>query len=154
MLNICLVAHFLFLIGCKKPPQQVEVSGQLLVQGKPAELVMLSFCSAQTEKRVHCYHAATDPAGRFSLRCPPGEYKVTLMPLQMAAWEEGSAVIYQPQTVSSAPPDGSSTEQQKPPPKYLLSGPPIPDHYRVYQQTPLKVTVGDQGLVNLILQAD
>ncbi|MCS7166673.1 MAG: hypothetical protein RMI91_13010 [Gemmatales bacterium] len=142
------------LSGCKKGPPLVEVSGQLLFQGRPAELVLVNFCSTQVEQRVQCYPATTDPTGRFTLRCPPGEYKVTLMPLQMGVWDEGSALVYQPLASTSGLSDGSDTQQQKPPPKYLLSGPPIPEQYRVYRQTPLKVTVPDQGIADLTLQAD
>lgn len=156
-LGICLLILAAILTGCKRENvKMVEVSGRICYQGKPAELLMVTFCSSGTDRKVRCYHATTDPEGRFSLSCPAGQYKVTLVPMELGVWDEGSALVYQPHaSVPQGPPEGSDNPSAaKPPPHYVHRGPPIPEQYRTYHQTPLTITINAEKRQELELNVE
>jgi hypothetical protein len=121
---LCLLA---LVIGCaKKPPEPVRVKGTVTFEGKPANGVVVTFWPEEAHRRN--ISALCDSAGKYSLECVSGRYKVTV-----AASLQGSA---EPGVERGAPPAGRSY------PKPALF---IPDRYQSTSVTPLRVEVPAGG---------
>jgi hypothetical protein len=72
------------LAGCSGPatqaPPKVTVEGEVRAQGRPVAFVLVRFYP-QDPADANAYDGSTDQAGAFSVQCPAGSYKVTIIPL-------------------------------------------------------------------------
>jgi hypothetical protein len=118
----------LVLVGCARPKVEppVPVTGKLVgYRGKSAEGVVVSFWPEATSGGA-VKSALCKADGTFSLQCPQGSYKVTLVPRNLVG-----------QMAASAPQNPDS---------------PIPEAYQNSLKTPLRATVPAGGTDKLTLK--
>ena len=118
--------------GCGKPPAPpppppVAVSGHVLdAAGKPFGRVMLSFNPADDTIQGQRPVVPVQADGAFIASCPPGVYKLTLVPLPAGA--------------GHGPEDGGLANT-----KGGAAGKTIPEKYRTTASTPWEVQVKPDG---------
>jgi hypothetical protein len=128
---LCLLG--IFFTGCaKKPAEPVHVKGSITCEGKPANGVLVTFWPENGRHR--CASALADQAGKFSLECVSGVYKVTVTPNLQDASAPGI--------------EGGSSAAAPNLPRPALA---IPGHYSATSTTPLQVDVPEGGSNNLVL---
>jgi hypothetical protein len=130
------VALLVALVGCSsKPLEPVPVSGKVEYQGgKPLAVVVLAFHPLDDTNKNNYPTTQTDKAGKFSLTCLKGRYKVTI-----AAIPQGDASANTPEQGGLAVPKKGQPE----------SGPL--SAYQRLDKTPWEIDVPDDGKANLVL---
>jgi len=130
-----LLGSVLLVPACRKPPPagEPEVKGRVEdADGNPLPRVLVRFHSVQDDKaQYRTISCLTDESGAFSGKCPPGEYKITLLAVQ-----------------DVKPP--AEKEKGKPPPPSLPPG--VAKKYGSLADTPWQVTVPPGGKKDLVLQ--
>lgn len=135
-----------FLSGCGRPDGLVPVSGTVTMDGAPLEGAVVMF-HAQAGVRGNGGNAATDAAGRFTLRSPqakrgifPGDYSITVSLRKPTTEQE--------QQIKEAKANGR-------PATILVHDMPevLPQAYTRPETSPLRASVGPTGadvLVKLV----
>jgi hypothetical protein len=122
------------LSGCSGPatqaPPKVTVEGQVQAKRRPVPFVLVRFYPKDATD-ANSYDGSTDQAGAFSVQCPAGSYKVTIIPLPVG--HGGS-----PGAGALAGPDSKEAE-------------PIPGACRSREATPLTVEVPTGGKKDVTL---
>jgi hypothetical protein len=127
----CAILGLLVLAGCaKKPPDPVPVKGNVTCDGKPVGGVVVTFWPEDKGRRSAS--AICDQAGKFSLQCVSGWYKVTVSANLQGGGEP---------TVGGGTPGAAGG-----PPKQALA---VPAHYAATSSTPLRIEVPEGGSDNL-----
>jgi type IV pilus biogenesis protein CpaD/CtpE len=133
--TILAVVMVSLLCGCTRkpppPPAPVPVKGKILNQNKePLALALVSFWPQQREDphTPDRYDGGTEKDGTFTLKCPPGDYMVTVTRLPTNATAGG---------LTAGP--GSS----------LIKG--IDPKYAEAKATPWNVTVPEGGKEDVLL---
>ena len=122
-----------------EPPVLVPVKGKVIYQGKAVPGVLLKFWPRENpgtpgSQKVKPVETASGERGEFSLTCPKGSYKVTLVNLP----REGAGPGLSGGTPATPPSSASPVVS-------------IPHKYRDASQTPLTVEVPENGNETLIL---
>jgi hypothetical protein len=124
------------LVGCSgRAGEPVPVKGVLKIKGKETPGVLVTFHPSKGKAPPG---AMTDVEGQFTLKIPPGNYKVTLLPLP-GMGRKGAPVEK----------DGGGGHPVG------VSGPPveasIPADCKDAAKTPLQVDVGSNGNEHVVL---
>jgi hypothetical protein len=133
---VAMLLLLLLACGCGakvEPPVLVPVKGKVICQGKAVPGVLLKFWPRESPatpgpQKVKLVEAATGERGEFSLDCPKGSYKVTLVNLP----REGAGPGLSGGT-PAAPPSSASPVVT------------VPPKYRDASLTPLIVEVPENG---------
>ena len=124
------LAAGLLLGGCGKPgpPDPVEVAGRVEYgAGRPVTTAVVTFHPAGESNKRGALLSAVVKEGRFSGKCLPGPYKVTITPLA------GGTV----NPAGGSSPSGGTTPGK--------GGGSIPEHFRSVTSTPWSVDVPPGG---------
>jgi len=129
------MAFLLLLPGCgnkTEPPPVVSVKGKIVCQGKAVPGVLIRFWPRQAEPATRPVETVSGEKGEFSLSCPPGSYKVTVMNVPVSGTDPGLAAG------GRAPPAGSPMVT-------------VPGNYSDRVETPLTVEAPEGGTDQLVL---
>jgi hypothetical protein len=88
------MACLLLLAGCgnkPKPPPLVTVKGKIVCRGKPMPAVLIKFWPRQANAQRRPVDTVSGPQGEFSLSCPTGTYRVTVMNIPVSSAGPGLA---------------------------------------------------------------
>lgn len=126
-LHLALVVICVGFSGCGKKVVTYPVKGTVVYKKKPVTQVTLFFWPQEDEKGTAADRIATVPndEGEFTLQCPKGNYKVTILSTEISP-------------DATAPAKGSYAQ--------LLQ------FYSDIKSTPLKVNVPEKGVDNLVLE--
>jgi hypothetical protein len=136
---LAMLVLMLLASGCGakiEPPVLVPVKGKVICKGKAVPGVLLKFwpLESQPSQKVKPVEVASGERGEFSLSCPKGSYKVTLVNLP----REGAGPGLSGGTPATPPSSASPVVT-------------VPPKYRDASQTPLTVEVPENGNEALIL---
>jgi hypothetical protein len=70
--RLAILLALLFQAACNRPPEVAPVAGVVLVHGKPAAQIVVTFHPTSTALAGWTSCAVTDDQGSFALRCPDG----------------------------------------------------------------------------------
>jgi hypothetical protein len=119
--------------GCaQKQPDPVHVQGSIVYNGKPAGGVLVTFWPEDSRRRSAS--ALCDSAGKFTLECVYGPYKVTVSPNLQDAGAPGL--------------EGGAARAPRSLAQPSLA---IPQRFQSTSMTPLRVEVPEGGSDNLVV---
>src|SRR5947209_4340381 len=124
------IACLLPLAGCgtkSKSLPVVSVKGKIVCQGKAVPGVLIKFWPRQADAQTRPVETVSSPAGEFSLSCPAGAYRVTVMNVPVSSSDPGLA-------------ERGGVAESVGSPAVI-----VPDNYADRVETPLTVEVPEGG---------
>jgi hypothetical protein len=150
--SLLCTAWLLALAGCGNTAQQqlVPVKGKVVYEdGSPVPDVVIRFYpQEETNKKGAVPYGVVDKAGKFSLTCLRGRYKVVFGPIAASAGTPPLPITRPgPATVISNPGPGPTSKEQYYP--FHIAG-----RYKAPNSTRLEVTVPEEGIDNVLLRVE